>query len=132
MVIPLIRSTFVGQKLLQICEAENVPSQIYPKNIPEEARATFTRLTCGQGHCGEEQDGEGKLHLGGGGVVVGVVVGLVADITCRVGLMLSRKKIPPFMGENAETRGEIPQCPAAICGLNYSKGVVCPKILTWS
>ena len=119
MVIPLIRSTFVGQKLLQICEAENVPSQIYPKNIPEEARATFTRLTCGQGHCGEEQDGEGKLHLGGGGgggVVVGVVVGLVADITCRVRLMWSRKRRPPFMGENAETRGDIPQCPAAIFG----------------
>ena len=65
--------------------------------ISHESRSS--RLTCGVGRRGEEQDGEGELHLGDG-VVVGV--GLVADLTCRVRLMSTGKKQPPFMGENAK------------------------------
>ena len=38
--------------------------------------------------------------------VVLLLLGLVADITCRVGLMWSLKRKPPFMGEIPDTSGD--------------------------
>ena len=54
----------------------------------------YSGLTCGLGHCGKEQDGEGELHIGDGDVSVG----LVEDLTRRVGLMSSVKARPTFIG----------------------------------